>query len=44
MVKKERIGYLREVKIGGRIGRIYPADEVKIYGYKAEAKDKKYKE
>ena len=25
----ERIGYLKEVKFGGRIDRIYPANEVK---------------
>ena len=39
MVFKERIGYLREV-VRARIGRIYPRDEVKGHGYKAEVKAK----
>jgi len=35
-----RIGYLRAVKFGGRIGRIYPV-EVKARGYKGEVESRK---
>lgn len=38
-----RIGYLREVRVEGRLGRIYPVDEVKSCGYKVEGKVKEYK-
>ncbi len=38
----ERIGYLREVRLGGRIGRIRPI-EVKPYGYKVGVKAREYK-
>jgi len=36
-----RIGYLKEVPTGGRIGRLYPADEVKRADHKVEIKAKK---
>ena len=36
-----KIGYLREVKLGGKIGRIYPADKVKVCGYKIKVEVKK---
>jgi len=38
-VLKERIGYIREVS-RDRIGRIYPKDEVSVYGYKSEVEAK----
>ena len=37
-----RIGYLREVRIAGRIGRLYPVNEVKVPGHKIEIKGKEY--
>ncbi len=42
-MKCERIGYLREAVVGGRIGRLYPANEVGVHGYKAEAKGEERK-
>ncbi len=36
----ERIGYIREVKLGGRIGRIKLVDKVEKHGYKIKAKTK----
>ncbi len=41
---KLKIGYIKEVVKGGRIGRIYPANEVQRCGYKAEIEDKKREE
>ena len=35
----DKIGYLREARVGGRIGRIYPLGEVVPRGRKAEAED-----
>lgn len=40
---KERLGYLKEIKIGGRLGRLYPANEVKPHGYKIKVKNKELK-
>ncbi len=37
-----KIGYLREIRIAGRIGRIYPVSEVKIPGHKVEIKSKEH--
>lgn len=38
-----KIGYLKEVKLGGKIGRIYPADKVKVCGYKVKVEVEEHK-